>query len=77
MPRNGSSTLFPLPSDFETPRFPLRPAFAIGGHIITLDNHRPVLSGQIGFSPEGFQLASLTFQVDLRTRRPFVRRVPG
>lgn len=54
-------------------RFPLRPAFAIGGHIITLSNHRPVLSGQIGFSPEGFQLASLTFQVDLRTRRPFVR----
>lgn len=57
----------------DTDRFLLRPALAIGGHIITLDNHRPVLSGQIGFSPEGFELASLTFQVDLRARRPFVR----
>lgn len=60
-----------IPKDLD--RFPLRPALTLGGHLITLDNHRPVLSGQIGISPEGFELASLTFQVDLRTRRPFVR----
>jgi hypothetical protein len=52
---------------------PLRPALSLGGHIVDLGEGRPIISGQIGFSPEGFQLADLRFVIDLRTRRPPVR----
>ena len=52
---------------------PLRPALTIGGHIMDLGDGRPMLSGQLGLSPEGFQLATLDFAIDLRARRPFVR----
>lgn len=54
-------------------RAPLRPALTLGGHLVDLGKGRPVVSGQVGFSPEGFELAGLDFVVDLRTRRPPVR----
>jgi hypothetical protein len=52
---------------------PLRPSLTVGGHIVDRGAGHPVISGQIGFSPEGFQLADLTFVIDLRTRRPPMR----
>jgi hypothetical protein len=51
----------------------LRPAVTVGGHLMDLGRRLPILSGQIGFSPEGFELATLAFVVDLRAARPFVR----
>lgn len=59
--------------DRDGDRAPLRLALTLGGHLVDLGEGRPVLSGQIGLSPEGFQLAGLAFTVDLRQRRPYVR----
>jgi hypothetical protein len=44
-----------------------------GGTIVDRRHGRPVIGGQIGLSREGFELATLNFVVDLRTREPRVR----
>jgi hypothetical protein len=59
--------------DRDGDRAPLRLALTLGGHLVDLGEGRPMISGQIGVSPEGFELAGLAFTVDLRQRRPYVR----
>lgn len=54
-------------------RTPLRPALALGGYVVDLARGRPVVSGQIGLSPEGVETAGLTFVFDLRAPRAPLR----
>jgi len=54
-------------------RTPLRPALALGGYLVNINARRVLLSGQVGITPEGFELAALQFVYDLRAPRPPVR----
>jgi len=54
-------------------RAPLRPALGVGGYLVGLRSGRPVLSGQIGITPEGIELGTLRFLYDLRARPYGVR----
>lgn len=57
----------------EGERTRLRPAFSVGMQFVNLERNRVVISGQVGFSPEGFRLGTVRLVYEIRDRYPVIR----